>query len=267
MRDTSRLTSFLAENAPFYFLCACMAFFLKLHYSVATGSDLQWILLPTAGLVEAVSGIPFEPEAQAGLISKDFGLILIPACAGVNFLITAFCILAFSNLHRIGSARGKLLWIGISAAAVYFLTVGVNAIRIIGAAHLYRADIYSGWATQERMHRIWGATLYFLFLLPVYPVGERAARWLGVREGRERPPGAAQPYDHGRLIRGFAIVFAWYILVVIGIPVLNSAWKGNPPQFVEHCATILALWIVLLPLFFLIVLGARWMSQWPRKKS
>src|SRR5262245_5531390 len=73
---------------------------LKLYYSSASADQLRWILAPTTALVELVSNTSFEFEAHAGYLSSDRSFLIAPACAGVNFLITAFLVLIVRRLWR-----------------------------------------------------------------------------------------------------------------------------------------------------------------------
>jgi exosortase K len=80
-------------------LALVLSYCLKLHYSRAAAADLLWILEPTRRLVELTtgSGFGFEPE---GFVSTDLGIVITPACAGVNFMIMALLTLALGQLGR-----------------------------------------------------------------------------------------------------------------------------------------------------------------------
>ena len=162
--------AFFLQNGLFLFLAAFLAVALKFHYSEAQSEDLAWILRPTAGLVEGISGIPFEKEAHTGFVSYARRIVIAPACAGVNFLIVAFCMAAFSGLHRIPQQSFKGLWLAGSMASAYGLTVLVNAVRIMVSIYSYDTDIYAGWFTPERMHRFEGVIIYFFFLCLFYRI-------------------------------------------------------------------------------------------------
>ena len=86
----------LLQNGVFYVIALLIAFGLKYHYSRASSEDLAWILRPTAGVVEQISGIHFEKEEGTGYINREHRIIIVPSCAGVNFLIIAFCMTVFS---------------------------------------------------------------------------------------------------------------------------------------------------------------------------
>jgi exosortase K len=130
---------FVLQNGIFIVLASFLAVGLKYHYSEAGSEDLVWILRPTASLVEWISGIPFEEEAHTGFVSYARRIVIAPACAGVNFLIIAFCMAAFSSLHRIQRQRVKWLWLTGSLVSAYGLTVFANAVRIMVSIYSYDA--------------------------------------------------------------------------------------------------------------------------------
>lgn len=208
-------------NCLFYAMALLVAFGLKSHYSRAGFEDLAWILAPTAGLTEAISGDVYEREAGCGYVNRERGIIIAPSCAGVNFLIIAFCMAVFSFVHLFRGTGSKLGWFFMSAATAYAMTAVVNSIRISISTILLRADIYSGWITYERVHRFEGVAVYFLFLYVFYI----AIRLLLVRE--EDKSSAAVP------------LFC-YLAVAIGVPAANFAFRENPAMFAEHCIAVLA---------------------------
>ena len=76
-------------------LCALA---LKQYYSTATADELRWILAPTTLLVELLSGRSFTFESYTGYMSNDHTFVIAVPCAGVNFLITTFVMLALRRL-------------------------------------------------------------------------------------------------------------------------------------------------------------------------
>src|SRR5581483_7748074 len=100
--------------AQFVVVLLC-AFALKRYYSTASVEQLRWILAPTTTLVESLSGVSFEFEAHAGYLSLERGFLIAAACAGVNFLLTAFLLLTLSKLLR--AREQRLSWSFIPTAA------------------------------------------------------------------------------------------------------------------------------------------------------
>ena len=64
-----------------------------------------------------VSGIAFVDTAGIGFVNAEYRVNIAPACAGVNFLIIAFCLTAFYGLNLFPSGRHKLEWLAGSLIA------------------------------------------------------------------------------------------------------------------------------------------------------
>ena len=237
--NLGRVRSFILQNGLFYGLGALLVFGLKYHYSRAGSEDLHWILAPTARLVELFGGIRFEQEAGAGFISHAHHMIIGPSCAGINFLTIVFSALFFSFAYRMEGQRRKFLWLAFTMAAAYLLTLGVNALRIGAAIFLYGADIYGGWITPTRVHRIEGTLIYFFFLTLFYLAGDRAV---------SRLASFSTPTARGAFT--FLPPFFWYMLIALIIPALHLAPIQNGGVFAEHSILVIASCIALMILLF-----------------
>jgi len=244
---------FVLQNGIFIVLASFLAVGLKYHYSEARSEDLVWILRPTASLVEWISGIPFEEEAHTGFVSYARRIVIAPACAGVNFLVIAFCMAAFSSLHRIQRQRVKWLWLTGSLVSAYGLTVFANAVRIMVSIYSYDADIYSGWLTPQRMHRLEGVIIYFFFLClfyriitAVFSLIERAQRQNEAERGTANSSRCA--------LAGLVPLF-WYGLITLAIPLLNSALAKDGARFAEHGGTVISGCLAVLAVFVLVHWG------------
>jgi exosortase K len=154
-------------------LCALT---LKLYYSTANANELRWILAPTTLLVELVTGSRFEFESFAGYINGDRSFVIAPSCAGVNFLITAFLMLALRKLwaDRSQNQSVNVAWrfIPVTALFAYLATLIANTVRISTALRLQRVPLEIGWLTRDQLHRFEGILIYFGFLLLLYIVSE-----------------------------------------------------------------------------------------------
>jgi len=230
---------------------------VKLHYSAAGARELAWVLTPTAWLVEAVSGMSFVPAGAAGYFNTANGVLIAPACAGVNFMVMSLCMAALAGAGRFSSSRGKFAWFLASAAGSYCLGIVVNTVRIVAAIHLYRADIYGGMLTPERLHRLEGVIFYLAALTGVFLLIERLPlpRSGGKPEGR---PGPVRP--HGDVVRNVVVIatapLGAYLLFAILIPYLNGA-AGRERDFGEHCLTVAAGCAIVLLGLLLIELRSR----------
>jgi exosortase K len=252
MIDKGRV--FIFQNGMFLLLALAFAVGLKHHYSEADSEDLAWVLRPTAALVEQISGIPFEEEAHTGFVNNARRIIIAPACAGVNFLIVAFCMAAFCGLHQIQHKRLKWLWLAGAIVSAYSLTIFVNAVRIILSIYSYDADIYSGWLTPERMHRLEGVIIYFFFLCLFYriitavcPLIQGAQRE-GIDEERVRADSLR------RALAGLVPLF-WYGLITLAIPVLNGAMAKHGARFAEHGGMVISGCLAVLTVLLLVQWG------------
>lgn len=220
-----------------YILVAAMAFALKLHYSRASADQLAWILKPTAVLVEKAIGIEFKHAAGSGYISREHRIIIAPSCAGVNFLIMAFCMSAFSFLHEPRLRRIKFLWIGFCGLASYLLALFVNTVRITLAIYLYKYSVSWGWFTPERIHRIEGIVVYLLFLSVFYLVIQKTVSRAKNQNEKKLRSSPGERY--------ILNPWSWYLVMTLGVPFLNAAFLKNPAGFLEHAATILLVGLFL----------------------
>jgi len=230
--------------AVFYAVGVILAVGLKYHYSVSGSEDLRWVLSPTAWVVQRLTTISFEWEEHTGFVSRTFGVIIAPSCAGVNFLIIAFSTLYFTTIRLMPSVTWKGLWLGIAFGISYILTIGVNGVRIVAAVFLYQADIYGGWVTPERVHRIEGTLIYFSALLMAHQVVTRTVN-LFISRG----PGKALKWS-------LLVPFLWYCLIALGIPLLNNGPVQGGLRFIEHgvlvlfmCAGVLIVFIAVAFLY------------------
>ena len=264
LKLSENLKKFLLQNWVCYILVMLIAFGLKFHYSKAGSDTLIWILAPTANLVEWASGIPFEYEARTGFVNTAQRLIIAPSCAGVNFLIVAFCMAAFCGLHLFHRQIPKLLWLTISGLSAYVLTIATNTLRIISSIYIYRMDIYGGWLTPERMHRLAGIVIYFFFLCLFYMIINKGLHHLRLKFKRkssgEIGPGRRRS-DYVRWPSITVTPLFWYALITLGVPLMNAAYVGNGARFAEHIGTVACGCIIVMAAVFLI----QWL--WQRVKK
>ena len=207
------------------------AYALKLAYSHAGANQLAWILAPSCWFAEWLGGLGLRYEAGAGWITHQPRMVVGPACAGVNFLVVSWLALFFSQQARWSGLGRKLLSALGCLGVAYLLTVLTNGLRIVLAAQLYAADIYTGWLTRERLHRALGVVLYCSVLFAL-------CRASGLRSRKAWHSDLAP--------------FAWYLAVALGIPLANRAYVRDPAHFVEHAALTLALSLAVLFAFQLI---------------
>ena len=200
---------------------------LKYHYSTASVDQLRWILAPTTSLVELVSGSSFAFESYAGYMSSDHTFVIAAACAGINFLITAFLMLSLQRLWRERFRGTSWSFLLRAAAGAYVATLVANTVRIWLALEM--RSVQSDFLTANQLHRMEGIVVYFGFLLLLFVISEKlqgayASRWWLV----------------------FPLVI--YYGATLGVPLLNGSYGRGGFAFVEHSVFVLVLPVlVLLP--------------------
>lgn len=215
---------------------------LKDYYSKAVAGDLIWILAPTARMVSWLTSA--NPVWESGVGYADFsrGIIIAPACAGINFMIMTFGLAAFCGLRRIHRLPPLLAFLTLCLVGAYGAALGVNTLRIVLSMALYRADIYTLWLTPARVHRLAGTALYLsalgLFFIGLQPIMHAFCKRFDHDDGvcRTRWP--------------YWLPLIWYLLGAVGVPMANLLFRRPMPGFIEHCATVV--------LFVITAFGAVW---------
>jgi exosortase K len=220
---------------------------LKQFYSAAGADELRWILASTTFLVELATGDNFTFESGAGYINDAHSFLIAPACAGVNFLITAFLLLTFSRLARYRTAAARWLLIPAAAVIAYATTVIANSFRISIALMLRQTDNAPVWIAPDQLHRLEGIVVYFGFLVILFIVSESLV-------SHHVPHSTPSP----SLARRTLPPLLAYYATTIGVPIVNGAFHRSLPtdEFWEYAMFVLVVPVVLLaPLFVLRLSG------------
>ena len=83
----SEVSTRVLSHVPYVAFTILTMFFLKRHYSLATAEELKWILTPIARLIAWLTTADPVWEAGVGYVDFSRGIIVAPACAGINFMI------------------------------------------------------------------------------------------------------------------------------------------------------------------------------------
>jgi exosortase K len=150
---------------------------LKRHYSTADAEALQWILAPTAWLVEAVFRAPFVFEQRVGYVNTELRFAIAPSCAGVNFMIIAICTAAVGFVSYMRTLRAKLALLFASVALAYVATLGVNAARIVVALLLQAHPVSVAGLSSGQLHHAEGIVVYYTSLCALYVLADRIFTW------------------------------------------------------------------------------------------
>jgi exosortase K len=231
MKTKFRLRAATAGQVGVLAVVAMVAFGLKRHYADATTDALSWILTPTAHIVGLMTGVAFAAIPGEGYFSAERMFLIEKACAGVNFMIAAFAMVACALLHRARSCRGRAAVVGVSLLASYVAAVVVNAVRIVIAMWLAAHPVTLSSLSAGEIHRLEGIIVYFGGLLLLYTLVQR--------------------FDRGQFT--YALPLGCYYLVTLGVPLVNSTRAGE--AFVAHAAIVL----LLPPALILFVGTARWL--------
>jgi exosortase K len=157
-------------------VAALIAWGMKRHYAAARADDLTWILSPTALLVGVMTDTTFAPQPGEGYFSREHLFLIEKSCAGINFMIAAFGMLAFALLHRVGSGISAVRVIAAALLASYLAAILVNAVRIAAAMWLAAHPVGLSALNAADIHRFEGILVYFGGLVLLYEVVQRMDR-------------------------------------------------------------------------------------------
>lgn len=231
----------LIQNIILCLTALCIAWTLKYHYSIAHAEHLKWILAPTAALAESITGHPFYFETGTGYINQNLRIIIAPACAGVNFLITAFGMSFFCGIFKFSGFQKKCFWLIGCVVVAYIATIFVNAFRIGISIATIAADIHAGWFTPSRVHRMSGIIIYFFFLSGFYHIIQKIIQMLQIRRADLKNLSARQHRPEIRTAQAaviglYPLICYWSITILV--PWANHAYEKNPVGFMEHCGMV-----------------------------
>ncbi len=211
---------------------------LKLHYSTATVNGMRWILAPTAYLVELLTGTGFSFEPYAGYMSSDHTFLIAAPCAGINFFITAFLMLAIADIFR-KTTQFRWGWIATGLMIAYLTTILANTVRISAALQMHRMEPDVVWVNPDQMHRLEGIFVYFGFLLLLFFVNEK------IRS--DKSPFAKR----GSLLRRSLVPLLAYYSITLVVPLVNGAYRQGA-AFLEHALFVLLTPPVIIGLLYIV---------------
>lgn len=209
-------------------LCAVV---LKQSYASSSPNELRWILTPTSFLVQLVTGASFTFESYAGYINSDRSFVIAASCAGVNFLITAFLMLALGRLWKHRTQTLAWRFIPLTLLFSYLATLIANTVRIATALRLQHSSLDVGGLNSNQLHRLEGILIYFGFLLLLYVVDEAI-------NSRASATGK---------LRSTLFPLLIYYAITLLMPLANGAYRQA--EFWEHSLFVL---ITPIPLVLLL---------------
>ena len=227
-------------------LVALAIWAMKRYYAEAPVDDLQWILGPTATLVTALTRVPFEWEPGQGYLSRERLFLIAKACAGINFMIAAFGMVAVVRGRRVRSCRAAAGVLLMCVLASYSAAVCVNAARITIAMWLAAHPVGFAGMTAAQIHRVEGIVCYFGGLVLLYQLVQYVASALPSHRRFGRCGEPARRGTLTRLLRRLVPLF-WYLVITVAVPLANGAASAGK-VFVEHTLFVLAVPLVLVAL-------------------
>lgn len=214
-------------------LCAVT---LKQYYSSANVNELRWILAPTTVVVEVITGEWFVFESFAGYMSSDRSFLIASSCSGVNFLLSAFLLLALSKLWRGRDQKIGWSFIPIAGLFAYLATIIANTARIATALHLRDLDSELIWLNPDQLHRFEGIVIYFGCLMLLFFASQRMGANSPVRDRSIKG-----------LLRRSVFPLVTYYSITLGVPVITNVYRGTTfTSFWEH-----SLFVLLTPIAIL----------------
>ena len=215
------------------------AYLLKAYYSSANSEDLTWIIGPVAYFVELLSNLNFVHEPGYGWVDIEHDVVIAPACAGVNFIIIAFCMSAFQLTHKPQSFVRSLAKILAAGFLSYSVAILANVLRILLSTYFYNIELHSSWLTPEAVHRIVGICVFYLLL---FSYSRIIATCLNRQAPERRPEKKTNPLTR-QLI--FLVPLVWYLAFSLGVPIANLAFQGNPERFVRHALDVAVVTVLM----------------------
>lgn len=189
----------------------------KQYYALTDAAQLQWLLQPLAGVLNALGGFAFQPAASGDWLDASHGLVIVKACAGGNFLIASW----LGYLWRWRDRPFGVTLVSRTLGAAWLTTLAANAVRIVLIAHGQDDLARITGLSAADSHRLIGIGAYF------------GALWL-------------QLVGTGAVLTAPLI----YLGVTLFVPVLNAWLSGRSWIDARY-----ALWTVVVPLTALLTYG------------
>jgi len=221
---------------------------LKWHFSAAAASELVWMLRPLSLLLQLLTGWHFHPNADGEWQSVDAGIVLVKACAGINFMVLSLLGWCWMLRPRPGAAAATTqvagvarLWplllewpalLGAALAFAWLTALAADALRILVIVRWQPA--LEQWLSASQAHRLLGLCIYLPALSAQIALTDRH-HW-----------------------RRAVLVGCWgYAALMLVVPLLTGNARISSPQYRQHVATILP----LLALALLVCRQRRWHTR------
>lgn len=199
---------------------------LKWHFSAAAAADLAWILRPLTLLLRLLTGWRFQMNPDGEWESHAAGIVLVKACAGINFMTLSFIAWCWMLRPRAVDGNRWLEWpvfLGSALLFAWLCALLVNTLRVLAIVHVQ--PWLDPWIGAEQAHRLLGIVLYLPALCLQLLLAER-----------------------GQWRRALSIACALYATIMLLVPVLTGNALHDLRGYGAHAAAVLAF---ILPLLWL----------------
>jgi len=156
------------KNIPFYLICILIFLILKFGFTRATHSNLKFLLAPTSKIVETATGTDSEFIDGSGYFNQKLNIIIDKSCSGFNFLVLCFISLSFTAFKYLKTNIRKLFAIIFLLIASWFITIFVNASRILFSVFVHNQGFVGSNNNAEWMHQAEGVFVYLFFLILIH---------------------------------------------------------------------------------------------------
>jgi len=212
---------------PWWAVAVGIAAALKLHFSAAAASELAWMLRPLTVILRTTAGWHFLLNAAGEWECPDAGIVLVKACAGINFMVLSFLGWCWAMRPReAGGSYGALALsraLALALLAAWATTLVVNAGRILVIVRWQ--PWLEHWLPAGDAHRLLGLLAY----LPALSL----QWWLA---DRERPA------------RALLLAGGLYAALMVCVPLLTGNALQDAGAYRRH---VLAVLVVLAPVLLL----------------
>jgi exosortase K len=208
---------------------------LKWYFSVAAVTQLGWMLEPITLLLRVITGWHFKANAAGEWQSVDAGIVLVKACAGINFMIMSLLAWCWLMRPRESSFKPSLVlvdWPLIMATALtlaWLAALLANTLRILLVVHAQPR--LEQWLQPDSAHRAIGLLVYLPALSAQVVLLER------------------RRIDHALLI-----VCAIYAGMMVVLPIVTGNAISNLALYGPHAVVVM---MVLAPLLLTAVVLRR----------
>ncbi len=151
-------------------MLAITFFILKFLFSVSSVEELKFLLFPIKKIIELLFGSTSVFIPTNGYFFEILNIVIDKTCAGYNFWLLSFALLAYINLNNLNKDYLKIISILFSFIVSFFFSIFVSSSRIYVSIILQsKIIIFSG---NSIIHESIGIITNLLFLIMIYFITE-----------------------------------------------------------------------------------------------